>query len=91
MTFGRDGRPSWYFSHIPLIALAVITAAPGVASPFTEGHLGSGMREDRSNRWVIEAPGVLGFTGAYLPAYSSRHDILTCAGLGPRFSCSATS
>ena len=39
-----------------------------------------GVREDRSNRWVIGALGVLGFADAYLPAYSDRHDILTFGG-----------
>ncbi len=38
------------------------------------------MREDPSNRRVIEALGVLGSADAYLPACSDRHDILTFGG-----------
>jgi hypothetical protein len=44
------GGPSGFFSHTPLIALTVMTAALGGAWLFTEGHLGSGMRKERSNR-----------------------------------------
>lgn len=74
-----------FFSHPSLIVLAVVTIALGIASLFTEGHLGSGLREDRSNRWVICAFAVLGFADAYLPAYTDRHDILTFGGDGVRW------
>jgi protein-S-isoprenylcysteine O-methyltransferase Ste14 len=59
--------------------------ALGAAALFTEGHLGSGIREDRSNRWVIGALGLLGFIDAYLPAYTDRYDILTFGGEGVRW------
>jgi hypothetical protein len=49
------GGPNRFFRTTPLIALTVISAALGVASVFTEGHLGFGTREDRSNRRVIGA------------------------------------
>jgi protein-S-isoprenylcysteine O-methyltransferase Ste14 len=79
------GGASQFFSHSPLIALTAITIAGGVASLFTEGHVGSGVREDRSNRWVIAALGALGFADAYLPAYTDQHDILTFGGEGVRW------
>jgi protein-S-isoprenylcysteine O-methyltransferase Ste14 len=79
------GGASWFFSHPPLIALTAITIVLGVASLFTEGHIGSGVREDRSNRWVIAALGALGFADAYLPAYTDQHDILTFGGEGVRW------
>ena len=79
------GGASRFFSHPPLIALTAITIVLGVASLFTEGHIGSGVREDRSNRWVIAALGALGFVDAYLPAYTDRHDILTFGGEGVRW------
>jgi protein-S-isoprenylcysteine O-methyltransferase Ste14 len=66
-----------YFSRVPLVALMPVTAALGVASLFAEGHIGSGVREDRSNRWVIAALGVLGLIDAYLPALTDRYDFLT--------------
>jgi protein-S-isoprenylcysteine O-methyltransferase Ste14 len=43
------------------------------------------VREDRSNRWVVGALGVLGFVDAYLPAYTDQHDILTFGGEGVRW------
>ena len=73
-----------FFSHPPLLAIAVVTVALTVASLFTEGHIGSGVREDRSNRWVIAAFAVLGLLDAYLPAYADRRDILTMGGEGVR-------
>jgi hypothetical protein len=63
-----------------------LLAAPGFASLFTEGHLGSALRKDGSNRRVIGALGVLGFADAHLPAYSDRRDILTFGGEGMRCS-----
>jgi protein-S-isoprenylcysteine O-methyltransferase Ste14 len=79
------GGASRFFSHTPLIALTAITVVLGVASLFAEGHIGSGVREDRSNRWVIAALGALGFVDAYLPAYTDQHDILTFGGEGVRW------
>ena len=74
---GGAGR---FFSHPPLIAVSLVTIALGFASLFGEGHIGSGVREDRSNRWVIAALGVLGVVDAYLPAYTDRIDFLTFGG-----------
>lgn len=79
------GGPSQFFSHPALTAVAIVTVVLGVASFFTEGHLGSGVREDRTNRWVIGALGILGLADAYLPAYTDRHDILAIGGEGVRW------
>src|SRR5271165_926646 len=77
-----EGGAGRFFSHSSLIALSIVTVVLGVAALFSEGHVGSGVREDRSNRWVIAALGVLGLLDAYLPAYADRHDILTFGGEG---------
>ncbi len=82
--FGAGGV-SRFFSYPPLIAISVVTIALGVASLFSEGHLGSGVREDRSNRWVVAALGALGIIDAYLPAYTDRVDFLTFGGEGVRW------
>ena len=74
---GGAGR---FFSYPPLIAIGLVTIALGIVSLFSEGHIGSGVKEDRSNRWVIAALGVLGLLGAYLPAYTDRIDFLTFGG-----------
>lgn len=79
------GGPGRFFSHPSLIALTAMTIALGAASMFTEAHIRSGVREDRSNCWVIGALGVLGFVDAYLPAYTDQHDILTFGEEGVRW------
>jgi protein-S-isoprenylcysteine O-methyltransferase Ste14 len=79
------GGPGRFFSYLPLIAISLVTIALGVASLFSEGHIGSGVREDRSNRWVVAALGVLGILDAYLPAYTDRIDFLTFGGEGMRW------
>jgi protein-S-isoprenylcysteine O-methyltransferase Ste14 len=79
------GGPSRFFSYPPLIAVSVVTIALGVVGLFSEGHIGSGVKEDRSNRWVIAAFGVLGVLDAYLPAYTDRIDFLTFGGEGVRW------
>ena len=79
------GGAAAFFSHPPLLTVAAITVALAVASLFTKGHIGSGVREDRTNRWVIAALGVLGLIDAYLPAYTDRRDILTLDGEGLRW------
>ncbi len=85
LAIAGEGGPSRFFSHPPLIALVVVTVALGAAALFTEGHVGSGVRQDRSNRWVIAAFAVLGFADAYLPAYADRLDLLTFGGEGVRW------
>ena len=79
------GGPGRFFSYPPLTAVTLVTIALGVAGLFSEGHIGAGVREDRSNRWVIAALGVLGVLGAYLPAYTDRIDFLTLGGEGVRW------
>jgi hypothetical protein len=54
---GGAGR---FFSHPPLIAVTAVTVELGFAALFSEAHVGSGVREDRSNRWVIAALTALG-------------------------------
>ena len=74
------GGPGRFFSYPPLTAVSVVTIALGVVGLFSEGHIGSGVKEDRSNRWVIAALGVLGVLDAYLPAYTDRINFLTFGG-----------
>ena len=80
-----EGGAGRFFSHPPLIALILVTVALAAAALFTEGHLGSGVRENRENRWVIGAFAVLGFADAYMPAFTDRIDFLTFGGEGVRW------
>jgi protein-S-isoprenylcysteine O-methyltransferase Ste14 len=79
------GGPTRFFSHAQLAAVTAVTIALGFAALFTQGHIGAGVKEDRSNRWVIAALGVLSFIDAYLPAYTDRIDFLTFGAEGVRW------
>jgi protein-S-isoprenylcysteine O-methyltransferase Ste14 len=69
-----------FFSHPALIALVVVLFALSVVSFFAGGNLNPGVREARSNRWVIAAFAVIGFLNAYLPAYTDRKELWTIDG-----------
>ena len=47
---------------------------------FSGGNLSPGVREDRANRWVIVAFGLIGLLDAYLPAYTDRKGFWTLDG-----------
>jgi protein-S-isoprenylcysteine O-methyltransferase Ste14 len=66
-----------FFSHPPLIALAVVTAILAIVSCFAGGNLSSGVREDRSNRWVLIAFGIIGLLDGYVPACTDRIGLWT--------------
>ena len=61
-----------FFSNPARIALAIVILAMGVVAVFAGGNVSSGVREDRSNRWVIPALMVIGLVAGYLPAYTDR-------------------
>src|SRR3984957_7526770 len=79
------GGPGRFFSYPPLTAVTLVTIALGVASLFSEGHIGSGVREERSNRWVVAALSFLGVLGAYWPSYTDLILFLTLGGEGVRW------
>jgi len=69
-----------FFGHPALIALAgTLFVLTGVAL-FSGGNLSPGEREDRANRWVIAAFGVIGLLAAYLPSYTDRKELWTIDG-----------
>ena len=69
-----------FFSHPALIALAIVFFALSGAALFAGGNLSPGEREDRGNRWVIGALGLIGLLAAYLPAYTDRKEFWTLDG-----------
>jgi protein-S-isoprenylcysteine O-methyltransferase Ste14 len=69
-----------FFAHPPLIALSIVTFVLAGASFFTDASMSSGEREDRGNRWVLVAFGVIGLLDGYLPAYTDRIDLWTIDG-----------
>jgi protein-S-isoprenylcysteine O-methyltransferase Ste14 len=64
----------------PFIALTVVTIVFLVAALFTRASLSSGVREDRSNRWVVAALSVLGIAIAILPPLCWRYAWLLIGG-----------
>ncbi len=69
-----------FFSHPPLIAIAVALFGIAGAALFAGGNLSSGVREDRSNRWVIAAFALIGLLAGFLPAYTDRLGFWTIDG-----------
>ena len=48
-----------FFSHPALVALAVAVFIIAVGAYFAGGNVSPGVREDRGNRWVIAAGGLM--------------------------------
>jgi protein-S-isoprenylcysteine O-methyltransferase Ste14 len=74
------GGPRAFFAHPALIVLAIVTFALTVAALFVGGNLSPGEREDRANRWVLAAFGLIGLADAYVPAYTDRMEFWTIDG-----------
>jgi len=68
------------FRSPALLMLAAITVALVIAAVFVGGNLSRGVREDRENRWVIAAFGLIGLVDAFLPAYSDKVGFWTIDG-----------
>jgi protein-S-isoprenylcysteine O-methyltransferase Ste14 len=69
-----------FFSHPALIALAIVLFVLSGVALFSAGNLSPGEREDRGNRWVLAAFGLIGLLMAYLPAYTDRAEFWTLDG-----------
>jgi protein-S-isoprenylcysteine O-methyltransferase Ste14 len=76
---GRGGFAA-FFSHPPLIALTIVFFVLVGVALFSGGNLSSGEREDRGNRWVLAAFGIIGLLSAYLPAYTDHREFWTFDG-----------
>lgn len=69
-----------FFANPARVALVIVALALSVVACFVGGNLSSGIREDRSNRWVLIAFSVLGLLSAWLPAYTDRIEFWTIDG-----------
>jgi protein-S-isoprenylcysteine O-methyltransferase Ste14 len=69
-----------FFSHPPLMALVIVAFALAGIGMLSAGNLNAGEREDRGNRWVLVAFGVIGLLHGWLPAYTDRHGLWTIDG-----------
>jgi protein-S-isoprenylcysteine O-methyltransferase Ste14 len=69
-----------FLSNPARTALAIATVVMVVVGLFSSVNLSTGEREDRSNRWVIAALGLIGLLTAWLPAYTDRKEFWTLDG-----------
>jgi protein-S-isoprenylcysteine O-methyltransferase Ste14 len=69
-----------FFANCARTALVIATVVMAGAALFSSANLNSGEREDRSNRWVIGALGMIGLLSAWLPAYTDRKEFWTIDG-----------
>lgn len=69
-----------FFAHPARIVLALAVLVMAIVALFTRGNLSPGVREDRANRWVLAAFGLIGLLSAWLPAYTDRKEIWTLDG-----------
>jgi protein-S-isoprenylcysteine O-methyltransferase Ste14 len=76
---GRGGFAA-FFSHAALTTLAIVLFVLSGVALFSGGNLSAGEREDRGNRWVLAAFGLIGLLLAFLPAYTDRTDFWTLDG-----------
>ena len=74
-----------FFSHPPFVALTAVTLVMSVLAAFSGGNLNSGEHEDRANRWVLGAFGVLAILLAYFSSYTDRYDFWTIDGDATRW------
>jgi protein-S-isoprenylcysteine O-methyltransferase Ste14 len=69
-----------FFAHPPVTMATIVLFMLCGAALFSEGNVSPGEREDRNNRWVIAALGVLGVLAAFVPAYTDHKEIWTLDG-----------
>lgn len=74
-----------FFSHPALIALTIVLfALSGVSLP-ADGNLSPGIREDRTNRWVVAVVASIGLLQGYVPALTDRIGFWTIDGNAVRW------
>lgn len=74
-----------FFAHPALAALAGVLGAISVTAFFAGGNISTGVREDRGNRWVLAAFGVIGVLSGFVPAWTDRIGVWTIDGAAVRW------
>lgn len=69
-----------FFANPARIAGTLVMLALTIAGLFTQASLSSGEREDRGNRWVLAAFGILSILAGYLAPYTDRKDFWVLNG-----------
>jgi protein-S-isoprenylcysteine O-methyltransferase Ste14 len=74
-----------FWAHPAFKALVWVCAALMVVAAPSGGSMNAGEKEDRGNRWVLAAFGVLTLAGAFFSAYTDRIGFWTLDGDGMRW------
>jgi protein-S-isoprenylcysteine O-methyltransferase Ste14 len=69
-----------FFADPARTAIVIVTLVACVAAYFAGGGVSPGVREDRSNRWVLVAFSIVGLLIGYVPALTDRLDIWSIDG-----------
>ena len=80
-----EGGFAAFFARPALIAVAALTLIQAMFAPFTSGNLSSGVSEDRGNRWVLIAFGLIGLFTGFVPGWSDRTGFWTIDGDAARW------
>ncbi len=80
VTILAEGGFAAFFSHPALIALAVTQVVLAGAAFLVGGNVSPGVREDRSNRWVLAAFGIIMVMQSWLPAWTDQMNFWTVDG-----------
>jgi protein-S-isoprenylcysteine O-methyltransferase Ste14 len=83
LAYGEVGA---FFSQPALATLAAIVVVLGIAGCFAGGNVSPGEREDRGNRWVLTAFGILLLLDLLLPPWSDARNFWTLDGEAVRWS-----
>jgi len=88
LSLGIYGWGGWrgYFSDPARTGLAIVALGLTIAAAFSNtSGVGSGVREDRSNRWILPPLLAIGFVMPWLSAYLDRRDLWVCGGESVRW------
>jgi protein-S-isoprenylcysteine O-methyltransferase Ste14 len=69
-----------FFANPARIAGTLVMLVLTIVGLFTEASLSTGEREDRGNRWVLAAFGILSILAGYLAPYTDRKDFWVLDG-----------
>ena len=74
-----------FFSHPAMRALAWTTLPIAVFAYFSGGNMSEGEKEDRGNRWVLRAFGVIAILLTFFSAFTDRVNFFTIDGDATRW------
>ena len=74
-----------FSSHPQFVALAILIVLMMAASFFSGVNISAGVKEDRSNRWVIGALTLVGLLLAFFSSYTDRRSLFVFGGDGLRW------